>query len=97
MASRIQKNLLEEALGQFATPGERDNCLRICHAALTTAMIESLSSNMPMEKKGPLGEAYASAIKQVETQIGAVTSAYAPSKKPTIFVAGRGAIPQNNH
>lgn len=95
MASKTQKNPLEQALGQFATPEERDNCLRVCHAALSTAMVTSLIGAGTTEKKGALAEAYAETIKLIESSMGGVASAYI-AHKPTVFVNGRGAIPTHH-
>jgi len=97
MAARTQKNPLEQALGQFATPEERDNCLRVVHAALSTAMVTSLVGAGTTEKKGALAEAYAETIKLVESLMGGASSPYVPNKKPTMFVNGRGAIPTHTH
>lgn len=92
MAVRTHKNPLEQALGQFATPEERDNCLRVCHAALSTAMVISLTGAHSMEKKGALGEAYSETIKLLESQMGGSASPYV-HQKPTVFVSGRHHIP----
>ena len=96
MAVRTNKNPLEQALGQFATPELRDECLRVCHAAMSTAMVISLTSNHSTEKKGALGEAYAETLKQIESMMGSAISPYAPPTKTTVFTH-RSAIPKSSN